>query len=95
MNVVWTPEAEQDRDDVWLYIADDNPQAAVRMDELFSSTVARLSDHPKLGRPGQIPGTRELIPHKNYRLVYEVDGETVWILTLIHTAQQWPPLRSS
>ena len=94
MNVVWTPEAEQDRDDVWLYIAGDNPQAAVRMDELFSSTAARLSDHPKLGRPGQILGTRELIPHKNYRLVYEVDGETVWILTLIHTAQQWPPLRS-
>ena len=94
MNVIWTPEAEQDRDDIWLYIAGDNPQAAVRMDKLFSSTAARLADHPKLGRPGQIPGTRELILHKNYRLVYEVDGETVWILTLIHTAQQWPPLRS-
>jgi plasmid stabilization system protein ParE len=63
------------------------------MDELFSEAVARLADHPRLGRPGTIPGTRELCPHESYRLVYEIDGETVWILTLVHTARQWPPLR--
>ena len=33
-----------------------------------------------LGKPGKIPGTRELIPHESYRLVYQIDGETVWIL---------------
>ena len=93
MKVFWTPEAEQDRDDIWLHIAADNPRAAGRMDELFSDAAARLADHPKLGRPGKIPGTRELIPHENYRLVYEIDGETVWVLTLLHTARQWPPAR--
>ena len=93
MKVLWTPEAEQDRDDIWLHIAADNPRAAGRMDELFSDAAARLADHPKLGRPGKIPGTRELIPHENYRLVYEIDGETVWVLTLAHTARQWPPAR--
>ena len=46
-----------------------------------------------LGQSGKIPGTRELIPHESYRLVYEIDGETVWILTLVHTARQWPPVR--
>lgn len=45
-----------------------------------------------LGRPGKIPGTRELIPHENYRLVYEVQDDTVWVLALIHTARQWPPM---
>ena len=93
MKVLWTPEAEQDRDDIWLHIAADNPRAAGRTDELFSDAAARLADHPKLGRPGKIPGTRELIPHENYRLVYEIDGETVWVLTLAHTARQWPPAR--
>jgi plasmid stabilization system protein ParE len=38
-----------------------------------------LADHPQLGRPGQISGTRELIPHESYRLVYEIEGETVWV----------------
>ena len=93
MKVNWTPEAEQDRDDIWLHIAADNLRAAARLDELFSDATARLADHPKLGRPGKIPGTRELIPHENYRLVYEIAGETVWVLTLVHTARQWPPAR--
>lgn len=92
MKVRWTPEAEQDRNDVWGYIADDNPLAAVRMDELFSDAAAKLADFPHIGRTGKIPGTRELIPHESYRLVYEVEGEAVWILALVNTARQWPPL---
>ncbi len=94
MRVRWTPEALQDRNDIWDYIATDNPRAAARMDELFSDAVSRLSEHPKLGRPGKIPGTRELIAHESYRLVYEITDDTVWILTLIHTARLWPPARS-
>jgi toxin ParE1/3/4 len=93
VRVVWTPEAEQDRDEVWEYIAADSVTAAARMDELFSDTAARLVDFPELGRPGKIAGTRELIPHENYRLVYEIDGDTVWMLALVHTARLWPPLR--
>lgn len=95
MIVIWTPQAEQDRDDIWDHIAADNPRAAARMDELFGSAAARLADHPKLGRPGRIAGTRELIAHESYQLVYEIDHDTVWILTLVHTARQWPPLRGS
>lgn len=45
-----------------------------------------------MGRPGQIPGTRELIPHESYRLV-GVQADTVWILALVHTARQWPSTR--
>lgn len=93
MRVVWTPEAQQDRTDIWDYIAGDNAPLAARMDEMFSDAASRLARYPMLGRPGKIPGTRELIPHENYRLVYEIDGETVWILTLVHTARQWPPVR--
>ncbi len=93
MSVIWTPEAEQDRTDIWDTIAADNPLAAARMDALFSEAAARLIDHPRLGKPGKIPGTRELIPHDSYRLVYEIDRETVWVLALVHTARLWPPVR--
>ncbi len=93
MKVVWTPGALQDRLDIWDYIAADNPRAATRMDEIFSSAAARLEQHPALGRSGRIPGTRELFLHETYRLVYEVEGQTIWVLALIHTARQWPPER--
>lgn len=93
MRVIWTPEAQQDRADVWDTIAADNPHAAARMDELFSDAAARLAEHPKLGKPGKISGTRELIPHESYRLEYEIERETLWLLALVHTARQWPPMR--
>ncbi|MCW8209290.1 type II toxin-antitoxin system RelE/ParE family toxin [Verminephrobacter aporrectodeae subsp. tuberculatae] len=93
MIVIWTPEAEQDRADVWDYIAADNPGAAVRMDALFSDAAARLVAHPKMGKTGKISGTRELIPHESYRLVYELDGGTVWVLALVHTARQGPSVQ--
>ena len=35
MKVIWTLEAEQDRFDVWNYIATDNPRAGVRRDEFL------------------------------------------------------------
>ena len=93
MNVFWTSEAEQDRADIWDYIAIDNPHAAAQMDAVFSEAAVRLTEHPKLGKPGEIPGTRELILHENYRLVYEIGQKTIWILTLVHTAMHWPPVQ--
>jgi len=92
VKVIWTPQAQQDRADIWDYIAADNPRAALRMDLLFSDAAARLAAYPKMGKGGRIAGTRELIPHESYRLVYEIDGTTVWVLALVHTARQWPPL---
>lgn len=94
MTVFWTPEALQDRADIWDFIAADNPPAAARMDAKFSAAAARLAAHPQLGRTGTVPGTRELIPHENYRLVYELDGDVVWVLALVHTARLWPLLRN-
>jgi len=93
VRVVWAPEAQQDRADIWDYIAAANPPAAAQMDALFSAAAASLAEHARLGPPGKISGTRELIPHESYRLVYEIERETVWILALVHTARQWPPVR--
>lgn len=91
MKVIWTPEAERERLEIVNYIAADNLRAAVKMDELFGAAAARLAKRPKTGRPGKISGTRELIPHDSYRLVYEIVDNTVWVLALVHTSRQWPP----
>ena len=93
MRVVWTAQAVQDRRDIWDYIARDNETAAARMDELFSEAAARLAGYPLLGRAGLIAGTRELLAYDNYRLVYEVDADAVWILALVHVSRQWPPVQ--
>ena len=91
MRVQWTPEAVQDRLAIWDYLVERNPGAAARMDTLFSKAAERLSSHPELGKPGLIPGTRELFPHENYRLVYELAEDAVWVLAVVHVARRWPP----
>ena len=93
MRVFWASSAEQDRADILDFICQDNPPAAVKMDELFAAAASSLAEHPLLGRTGQIPGTRELIPHESYRMVYEVQRDALWILALVHTGRMWPPRR--
>ena len=90
MKVIWASAAEQDRADIIDFISQDNPIASIMMDELFAEVALRLEQHPLLGRPGRISGTRELIPHANYRLIYEVQDNQIRILALVHTARLWP-----
>ena len=94
MKVRWTASARLDRLAIADHIAADSPRAAVRMDILFAEAAESLARFPRMGRVGKVPGTREIFPHENYRLVYDVEDDTVWILTLVHTSRQWPPKRS-
>lgn len=90
--VRWTEEARADRTDIIDYISQFDLGAAIRMDLLFEEVANKLSVFPMLGRAGLIPGTREFTPHPNYRLVYEIAGDEIWILTVVHVARQWPPV---
>ena len=89
MKLVWTRPAAADRRGIRAYVAQDNPAAALALDELFSARISRLVDHPELGRPGRVAGTRERVLHRNYVLVYDMTVDTVRVL---HAARQWPPL---
>ena len=93
MELFWTPEATQDRDEIYDYIEADNPVAALDLDERLSEKATRLVNHPGLGRPGRLQGTRELIAHRNYILIYDVAGDLVRVLRVLHAARKWPPVR--
>lgn len=95
MRVVWSLGANQDRLQIRDYVAADNPRAAARLDQIFVEAARQLGEFPRLGRAGKIPDTRELIPHDNYRLIYEVDelAGVVLVLALVHTARRWPPVQ--
>ena len=90
MELFWTPEAIKDRDDIYNYIEADNPAVALTLDELLSEKASRLVDHPNFGRPGRLTDTRELVAHQNYILVYDLAGDLVRVLRVLHAARQWP-----
>jgi plasmid stabilization system protein ParE len=60
VKVQWTPEARQDRADIWDYLFARDENAAARIDGLFSEAAAQLSEFPMLGHEGEVAGTREL-----------------------------------
>ncbi len=91
MKLVWTPEARSDRKSIYAYIERDNPKAASDLDELFAKRAAHLVSHPTVGRPGRVANTRELVAHPNYILIYDMAGDVIRVLRLLHSARQWPP----
>ena len=91
MKLEWTPGAVADRENIYDYVEADNPAAALALDELFSEKAGRMTDYPKIGRLGRVQSTRELVAHDNYVLIYDITGNTVRILRVLHAAKQWPP----
>ena len=72
------------------YIAADNPVAAIELDLAFESHADALPRNPTMYKTGRVKGTREIVVHPNYVMVYAISGETVSILRVLHAAQQWP-----
>jgi addiction module RelE/StbE family toxin len=91
--LTWTRRASVDRAGIIDRIGIDNPAAAHALDDRFSQKSRLLIDHPRLGRPGRVPGTRELVTHPSYILIYDVTRTTVRILRVMHAARQWPAPR--
>lgn len=91
MILKWTDPAEEDLRCILIYIFQDNPEAAEQLDMNIHSAADSLLKFPCKGKPGTVAGTRELLVTPRYKIVYEVDKESVTILALLHTSRQWPP----
>lgn len=85
MTVEWAVDALADISQIVNHIAEENPFAAKRVSRdifLAGESLAMLAHR---GRPGRIPGTRELVPVFPYIIVDENDTTT--ILPVWHGAQ--------
>ncbi|MEY4732566.1 MAG: hypothetical protein RLZZ464_632 [Pseudomonadota bacterium] len=85
--IKWTQTALRSVDDIAGYIAKDNPTRASSFVLELQTTVTKLQIYPGMGRAGRVPGTRELVLHKNYIAIYRVRGDDVEILRLHHVAR--------
>jgi toxin ParE1/3/4 len=89
MRVRWLRKALANLDAEASYIAEDNPAAARLVVARILTAVSRLPQ--RLGRPGRVPGTRELIVARTRYLVpYRIRGEVVEILRVFHVSRRLP-----
>jgi len=86
----WNAKALDELDVIAGYIAQFNPIAAEGLQEAIEASVLPLSEHPYLYRKGRVAGTRELVVHPNYIVVYRVLTDQVEIVGVLHAAREYP-----
>lgn len=91
MRILWTQKARSDLIDIFDYILQDNPQAAVDVLDRIEQSAEKLLGHPGIGRPGRVEHTRELvIGGLPYILPYLTGTNTITIVRVLHAAMKWP-----
>ena len=91
MRLVWFRSAILDLEAARAHIATDDPDAARRVATRILDATGRLSEHPAIGRPGRVPGTRELVvPRTPYLIPYRVRDNVIEILRVFHARRRWP-----
>ena len=93
MKIVWTEPAGTDLEAIRTYIARDAETYANAVILDILEATDRLERFPESGRI--VPElddlhTREIIVG-NYRVIYDISGDVVRILTVLHGARQFPP----
>lgn len=87
MNVRMSVRARRDLEDIYDYIAADNPDAAFRVVDHILKAVAALGEHPRLGRQSNFRGRRELIVG-NYIVTYAIRSSGIGVEAVTHGARR-------
>ena len=89
MRVAWRPEARAELRAILEYIIECNVAAANDLNEAIEAATTALPDHPLLYRIGRVPGTREIVVHPNYLVVYRI-SDWIEVVTVLHARQKYP-----
>jgi toxin ParE1/3/4 len=83
-----TPRADQDLEELWFFIAQDDPSAADRWLDTLEEKIRLLADNPLMG-PARPDIARELRYHPvgNHLLLYRVIQGGIEIVRVVHGAR--------
>jgi addiction module RelE/StbE family toxin len=91
MTIVWSQRAVDHLTQLREYIAHDNPAAAAKVGEKILQSIESLASQPGMGRPGRLPGTRELVVSGTpYVIPYRVRRNRLELIAVFHGRQKWP-----
>ena len=90
LDLNWEADALLQYEILIEFVRDRNEPAAEALARRINDGVERVCHFPEIGRPGRITGTRELIVHPNYIVVYQITGTAIDVLRLLHARQRYP-----
>ncbi|HKI11682.1 MAG TPA: type II toxin-antitoxin system RelE/ParE family toxin [Candidatus Acidoferrum sp.] len=91
MQLRWTEAAASDLERIADYLFEKTPENAAQLIRKIYNAPSALKSFPNRGRQGKKQGTRELvIPSLPYIVVYQITTDVVYIVRILHGAQDWP-----
>ena len=91
MELRWTEEAAADLEHIADYLFQNAPERAAGLVRGIYNAPAALRTFAYRGRAGRKEGTRELVLSSlPYIVVYQITGEVIHIVRILHGAQKWP-----
>lgn len=88
----FTPQAARDLLDIWSFIAQDNRDAADRVEEAVFRACDLLAESPLAGRVRKdvtpLPLRFWVVnPYSNYLIVYDPESEPLHVIRILHGAR--------
>ncbi len=88
MKVSLSPEADQDVDNIYLWIAADNiPAADQMMSDIIDFCFVTVAGNPEIGRPYGASMRQAL--KRDYRIIYQVMETEIQIVRILHPARDY------
>lgn len=86
--IIWSERAIADIEAIRTYIARDDTRVADRFVERLLKRGQSLQAFPLVGASLMIPGKQlREVYEGNYRLIYRVESDFIYIVTVVHSAR--------
>jgi len=90
LKISWLPTATDDLAEIITFIAERSPQAAHNLRQRIENAILPVAEHPYLYKSGRVLGTREIVAHPNYIIIYRVTDTDIEIVNVLHARQEYP-----
>ncbi|WP_295890677.1 type II toxin-antitoxin system RelE/ParE family toxin [uncultured Vibrio sp.] len=89
--ILWEEESLNDREKIFEFLYDFNPDAADKTDEIIEAKIENLLEQRLMGaqRDG-IRGRLLIIPEISMIISYWVDGSIIRVMRVLHQRQKFP-----
>jgi len=92
MIIKYTKDSLEDVRGIKQHLRTKNKTALKRILDYIYKAVDLFIDFPEMGHKGRVGGTREInIKSTPYFVIYNIIGDIVYVIRIMHDSQQWPP----
>ncbi|HFQ4941224.1 TPA: type II toxin-antitoxin system RelE/ParE family toxin [Vibrio vulnificus] len=89
--ILWEEESLNDREKIFEFLYDFNPDVPEKTDNLIEANVENLLEQPLMGvQRDSILGRLLIIPEISMVISYWVEGDIIRVMRVLHQKQKFP-----